>query len=127
MKMWDRCAICGKYIPLGEPCYGVKNWRGDPIGGDTICRDCLVPENAPTLAPPTEWISIEDRLPEECADILLCRKILKIPEIGTYRQARFWVYDEIGDVYQVDDITHWMPIPTLYDIDHIHISEPTEG
>lgn len=127
MKMWNRCAICGKSIPLGELCYGVKNWRGDPIDGDTICRDCLVPENAPTLTPPTEWVSVKDRLPEECADILLCRKILKIPEIGTYRQARFWVYDEIGDVYQVDDTTHWMPIPTLYDIDHIHISEPPEG
>lgn len=127
MKMWDRCAICGKSIPLGELCYGVKNWRGDPIDGDTICRDCLVPENAPTLTPPNEWVSVEERLPEECADILLCRKILKIPELGTYRQARFWVYDEIGDVYQVDDITHWMPIPTPYDIDHIHISEPPEG
>ena len=82
---------------------------------------------APTLAPPTEWMSIEDRLPEECADILLCRKILKIPEIGTYQQARFWVYDEIGDVYQVDDVTHWLPIPTPYDIEHIHIPEPPEG
>lgn len=72
-------------------------------------------------------MSVENALPEECADILLCRKILKIPEIGTYRQARFWVYDEIGDVYQVDDITHWLPIPTPYDIEHIHISEPSEG
>lgn len=85
------------------------------------------PGAIPTLTPPTEWVSVKDRLPEECADILLCRKILKIPEIGTYQQARFWVYDEIGDVYQVDDITHWMPIPTPYDIDHIHISEPPEG
>ena len=92
---------------------------------DTIIK--FLKEKCPTLTPPTEWVSVKDRLPEECADILLCRKILKIPEIGTYRQARFWVYDEIGDVYQVDDITHWMPIPTPYDIDHIHISEPPEG
>lgn len=81
----------------------------------------------PTLTPPNEWVSVENALPEECADILLCRKILKIPEIGTYQQARFWVYDEIGDVYQVDDVTHWLPIPTPYDIEHIHISEPPEG
>ena len=80
-----------------------------------------------TLTPPNEWVSVENALPEECADILLCRKILKIPEIGTYQQARFWVYDEIGDVYQVDDVTHWLPIPTPYDIEHIHISEPPEG
>ena len=54
MAMWDNCAICGRAIPIGEPCYGVKNWRGDPIGGDTICRDCLVLENVPTLTPPNE-------------------------------------------------------------------------
>ena len=84
-------------------------------------------ERQPTLTPPNEWVSVENALPEECADILLCRKILKIPEIGTYQQARFWVYDEIGDVYQVDDVTHWLPIPTPYDIEHIHISEPPEG
>ena len=84
-------------------------------------------DKTPTLTPPNEWVSVENALPEECADILLCRKILKIPEIGTYQQARFWVYDEIGDVYQVDDVTHWLPIPTPYDIEHIHISEPPEG
>ena len=84
-------------------------------------------DEQPTLTPPNEWVSVENALPEECADILLCRKILKIPEIGTYQQARFWVYDEIGDVYQVDDVTHWLPIPTPYDIEHIHISEPPEG
>lgn len=84
-------------------------------------------DHLPTLTPPNEWVSVENALPEECADILLCRKILKIPEIGTYQQARFWVYDEIGDVYQVDDVTHWLPIRTPYDIEHIHISEPPEG
>lgn len=28
-----------------------------------------------TLTPPNEWVSVENALPEECADILLCRKI----------------------------------------------------
>lgn len=80
-----------------------------------------------TLTPQNEWVSVEDRLPEEGADILMWRKCLEVMEIGVYRKACFWVYDEIGDVYQVDDITHWMPIPTPYDIEHIHISEPPEG
>ena len=111
----------------------MEQWKKDSLncddqhGADVIADVILQLDDMPTLTPPTEWVSVKDRLPEECADILLCRKILKIPEIGTYRQARFWVYDEIGDVYQVDDVTHWLPIPTLYDIDHIHISEPPEG
>lgn len=58
MAMWNRCAICGRAIPIGELCYGVKNWRGDPTGGDTICRDCLVPENAPTLTPQNEPLTL---------------------------------------------------------------------
>lgn len=100
----------------------------DDTDGVGLLEDVLWEINAqPTLTPPNEWVSVENALPEECADILLCRKILKIPEIGTYQQARFWVYDEIGDVYQVDDVTHWLPIPTPYDIEHIHISEPPEG
>ena len=97
---------------------------GEAIPADVVIEDI---RSTPTLTPPNEWVSVENALPEECADILLCRKILKIPEIGTYQQARFWVYDEIGDVYQVDDVTHWLPIPTPYDIEHIHISEPPEG
>lgn len=59
MAMWNRCAICGRAIPVGELCYGIKNWCGDPVGGDTICRDCLVPENAPTLTPPNEPLTVE--------------------------------------------------------------------
>lgn len=55
MAMWNRCAICGRAIPVGELCYGVKNWRGEPTNGD----DCLVPENSPTLTPPNEWVSME--------------------------------------------------------------------
>nr|DAM27642.1 MAG TPA: Protein of unknown function (DUF2688) [Caudoviricetes sp.] len=58
MAIWNRCAICGRAIPVGEPCYGVKDWRGDPIGGDTICRDCLVLENEPTLTPPNEPLTL---------------------------------------------------------------------
>ena len=49
MAKWSYCAICGRAIPLGELCYGIKNWKGDPEGGETICKDCLVPENSPTL------------------------------------------------------------------------------
>ena len=54
MAKWSDCAICGRAIPLGELCYGIKNWKGDPEGGETICKDCLVPENSPTLTQPNE-------------------------------------------------------------------------
>lgn len=65
----------------------------------------------PTLTPQNEWVSVEEKLPEEHADILMWRKRWKIAEAGTFHIGRFWVYDEIGDSYTADDITHWMPLP----------------
>ena len=65
----------------------------------------------PTLTPPNEWVSVEDRLPENNAEVLMWRKKWKIAEAGTYRNACFWVYDAIGDSYKADDITYWMPLP----------------
>lgn len=106
MAMWDNCAICGRAIPIGEPCYGVKNWRGDPIGGDTICRDCLVLENVPTLTPPNEWVSVEERLPEEKQ-----RVIVRCERVGTSVGWILWGnwMTDIGP--GAGKVTHWMPLP----------------
>lgn len=71
MAKWSDCAICGRAIPVGELCYGIKNWRGEPSNGDTICSDCLVPENAPTLTQPNEWISTDKCTPEPMKDVLV--------------------------------------------------------
>lgn len=51
MIIWDRCAICDRIIPVGELCYGIKNWKGDPEGGRTICKNCIAPENVDSIAP----------------------------------------------------------------------------
>ena len=92
--------------------YYVEYERQDICDGsqdrDWLMR-CL--EEAPTLTLPNEWVSVEDRLPENDADVLMWRGKWKIAEAGTYRNARFWVYDEIGDSYVADDITHWMHLP----------------
>lgn len=114
MAMWNRCAICGRAIPVGELCYGVKNWRGDPIGGDTICRDCLVPENAPTLTPPNEWASVEERLPESQADVLV------VAFWHEHWQTMIGWHSDMGKKWRVitphgerepGGVTHWMTLP----------------
>ena len=75
MAMWNRCAICGRAIPVGELCYGIKNWHGKPTNGDTICKDCLVPENALTLTPPNEAppVLINDEPDREYIDYICPR------------------------------------------------------
>lgn len=81
---------------------------GAPIPADVVIEDI---RSMPTLTPPNEWVSVEDRLPENNAEVLMWRKKWKIAEAGTYRNACFWVYDAIGDSYKADDITYWMPLP----------------
>lgn len=44
-RAWDYCAICGRKIPVGEMCYGVKRNAALLFSGDTICKDCIAPEN----------------------------------------------------------------------------------
>ena len=116
MAKWSDCAICGRAIPLGELCYGIKNWKGDPEGGETICKDCLVPENAPTLTQPNEWVIVGERLPEKKQDVLML--------FGSGNMAVGWLYDidehtTFWCAYTDDGFytgcdcapTHWMLLP----------------
>lgn len=66
---------------------------------------------APTITQPNEWVSVEERLPENNAQVLMWSAKWNIAEAGSYYNGRFWVYSEIGDGYIADDITHWMSLP----------------
>lgn len=66
---------------------------------------------APTLTLPNEWVSADERLPENHAQVLMWSAKWNIAEAGSYYNGRFWVYSEIGDAYIADDITHWMLLP----------------
>ena len=68
-------------------------------------------EDAPTLTPLNEWISVEERLPEGHMQVLMWSAKWGIAEAGSYYNSRFWVYNELGDGYVGDRITHWMPLP----------------
>ena len=54
MEIWSKCDICGRDIPVGELCYGLKK-------GNCICKNCCTGfENCtftlapmPTLTPPS--------------------------------------------------------------------------
>lgn len=69
-------------------------------------------EEAPTITPPNEWVSVEEKLPEDNTQVLMWSARWKIAEAGSYYNQHFWVYSEIGDGYIADNITHWMPLPS---------------
>jgi hypothetical protein len=71
-----------------------------------------------------EWISVEDRLPEETVS---CLVVLDNEDIDirlfnskndpykTYQFMlnKFLFMDDEGDWYSTDRVTHWMPLPEL--------------
>ena len=60
MEIWSKCDICGRDIPVGELCYGLKK-------GNCICKNCCTGfENCtftlapmPTLTQPNEPMTLE--------------------------------------------------------------------
>ena len=107
----------------------------DDTDGVGLLEDVLWEINAqPTLTPPNEWVSAEERLPEDDAPVgrkqitvLVCSKAKKVsvasriyePEreySGKVYPAR-WRWSKLMNNY----VTHWMPLPEAPD------SRPPEG
>lgn len=116
MEIWSKCDICGRDIPVGELCYGLKK-------GNCICKDCCTGfENctftlapAPTLTPPNEWVSVDENLPDFDVPVLVYVKdifdnkgIINITKYTiTYNLTNNWLGYENSSF----KITHWMPLP----------------
>lgn len=66
-----------------------------------------------------EWISVEDRLPEECKNVLCFegKKIViafmeKTEDCGEYVPVFWdWIAYDRDDTYDEVCVTHWMPLP----------------
>ena len=93
--------------------------------GLNIARSAMRnPDAIPTLTPPNEWVSVEERLPEDDTSeykaqiavlVLTDRESIKIKK-RTYHPGRVYYgkfYPERWDwgTFNDDRITHWMPLP----------------
>lgn len=90
--------------------------KGVNIGLD-IARSALRNEQiAPTLTPPNEWVSVEERLPKEKQ-----RVIVRCERVGTSVGWILWGnwMADIGP--DAGKVTHWMLLPAPPD------SRPPEG
>ena len=87
-------------------------------------------EKSPTLIPPNEWVSVEERLPkyniredgELISSKILCYcetdktvHLVVSQKFYTGRKGEivhpvFRYYDEWGD--EIENVSHWMPLPT---------------
>ena len=83
---------------------------------DLIIQD-LRRENAKLRARVQEWISVEDRLPEEKVDCIVHYKHAYCNNDG-YWAIGFCFYD--GEKFQFDQaykVTHWMPLPDAPEVE----------
>ena len=63
-----------------------------------------------------EWISVDDRLPDDSQDILLVVNGARVISgyYAGYNGAHYvWKASRNGFVFWDDEITHWMPLPEL--------------
>ena len=96
-------------------------------------------EKCPTLTPPNEWVSVEERLPEDEARQYIeddldgigylypCLLTYKSPNTERIHVVRFyydiiqkWFVNNGEELCEKGRCIAWMPLPTPYDIDHIH-------
>ena len=117
MEIWSKCDICGRDIPVGELCYGLKK-------GNCICKDCCTGfENctftlapAPTLTPPNEWVSVEERLPTDEHPVLVfvgyadtMTGFITTSSYFCFDENPHWQWD--GLVRDEQRTLFWMPLP----------------
>ena len=111
----------------------ISEWLGQPGNGDyysgydnALCAVQDLIADTPTLTPPNEWVSVEERLPEESDGMVLFTNGRAVT--SGYRNHMFRMSDEEG-VYAPAirkgggymRVTHWMPLPAPPD------RRPTEG
>lgn len=67
----------------------------------------------PTIPAP-QWISVEDRLPEESKEVLIY-----LPKYDSVEAASFFTFPSLNlkewaqgeDALRLDEVSHWMPMP----------------
>ena len=60
-----------------------------------------------------KWVSVEDRLPEDCKKILVVNGhgYISISSLWRKDGSKWTWVDSTGHFNHVNDITHWMPLP----------------
>ena len=82
-------------------------------------------QNLPTLAPPNEWVRVEDAMPPEHEPVLCIVDGKPKPnitledayQIGSWNKADGWIIDEYLD-WEDADVSWWMPLPAPPDKDN---------
>ena len=83
---------------------------GEPIPADVVIEDI---RSRPTLTPPNEWVSVEDRLPENEQEVLVYWRNTSQKaehfEITHYTGNHWFLLDNTSRPWI--EVIAWMPLP----------------
>ena len=101
-----RCEECIHYevCEIMSDQYGIS--KVHPI-------QCGLYKPTASVAPRTEWISVEERLPEESCECLATsvNGVIYLLQYSYRYKAFNATDDDDGDRWKLGGLTHWMPLP----------------
>ena len=108
------CPRCHDYHEFRED-FGERTFSENYI----FCRRCGARNgtgNAPTLTPPNEWVSVDERLPGVSGNYICAVKdkngsVWTIPAEWSL-EMKMWI-GAFGEIKNI--VTHWMPLPVAPD------------
>lgn len=76
----------------------------------TTDRRCLVEKVNKEFI--NQWVSVKDSLPESAKDVLISYNNEESIAIGWFAfQHNKWLVEKEFDAEEVNNVTHWMPLP----------------
>ena len=103
-KLIKVCGECANYDWKKHRCKLGCN-EGEPQ--EPFYTDCPLPTvDTDQVCKPTEWISVDERLPEKNVRVLVYIKSSR-----SYTRFDTDRLDNRGFVRWFNDVTHWMPLP----------------
>ena len=110
-KLIKVCGECANYDWKKHRCKLGCN-EGEPQ--EAFYTDCPLPTvDTDQMCKQTEWISVDERLPEASGECLVATTIGGVYQVNySHRHKAFNATDEEnGKQYAFHTVTHWMPLP----------------
>lgn len=96
--------------------------KKDKVASELLEQVLYDIQHMPTLTPPNEWISVDEKLPKDGQIVLFHQKNGFIYCAGYFagNQLMFpaWFID--NDSWDAKEVTHWMPLPAPPKKEHDH-------
>lgn len=99
--------VMGKLFTLFQDCNN-PSWKWFPNNAEMLKLIEYLVANGVTVQ---EWISVDDKLPEDDSDVLAYLRIGEESRICPANYAKGMWFDCIFNTPVTESITHWMPIP----------------